>query len=156
MKPLLYIGVFFIGFSLQAQRPYPVYDNTASLCVQPGEGVGLRYDHAFPRFGLYLAGSRAAYRFVDGGSLNDHYRVCLGYVHRSTNVHKDGIINCYSLGISYNHYGSGQYVNYSLSPASLYPVSCEAGYGFSVYRLSIALRIDVIKFIPVLDFGVSF
>ena len=147
MKTLLALLLWLIigSFgSLSAQ-------NTIYLTAQPTDmGLGVRYDRQIGDLGLYGSLAKGHYKLEDGSYIDDHYKVSLGGL-----AYIPEHFGFVSFGISYHHYGS----YYFYEPRSgnvMTPISCEGGVGTWFGKVSVAFRMDIIKWESMVELGIKF
>ena len=145
MKKLLCLLFVVIGAlgTLSAQK------NTISLSLQPDDfGLGIRYDRDIARYGVYASLSYGNYNLLQG-YIKDHYKIAIGgKAHFNTAY--------LTLGGSLHRYGERNLTDISDNSRVLQPVSFEIGVGSRLDKVSIAFRMDVLKWESVVDIGFSF
>jgi hypothetical protein len=147
MKKILIILLLFVCGLASGQ-------STLYATLQPTDlGYGLRYDGVIKGYYAYTSLSKGEYNMPDGGYIKDHLKFAVGGIVTSNFFYKETIISC---GISYHHYGkyyfpTGLYDKYTLTPLSF-----EVGVGTKIDKITIAFRMDVLKWESSVDLGFNF
>lgn len=137
-----------IAFTGQAQR------RSYYVSFQPGDlGVGLRYDQR----DIYGSAAWGNYRFPSGSYIKNHVRLAGGYKIDAAKEIGSSVINHFSAGLVFHHYGTKDYYGFELNEQeALFPFSVEVGTGIRLNRIVGAVRFDVVKFEGVIDIGITF
>lgn len=142
MKKLLLMALLLYGVSLSAQR-------TFYASFLPNDlGIGVRMDERRGEAGLYTALSYGNYRF-ENGYINDHVRLTMGGI-----VYFDQ--SFMTVGMNAHTYGKHDFGDIKPAKAVLSPFSIEIGVGTKLDRVSVAFRIDLLKWDSSIDIGFTF
>lgn len=154
MKTLILTVIFALFTATLAGRD----PNALYLSVQPGDrGLGIRYDRYVGRTGIFLSGARGGYKFNDGGYIKDHYRFALGGIYQPRQKLNNPYIKDYfTFGLSYHLYGAREYNPIFINENVFKPWSFEFGGGVRLFKFAFGLRMDIIKWEGIVDFGWRF
>lgn len=167
MKKILITILLFLSFGI-ASAQYDYYDaiqpqdlgyekkkNTLYFSIEPTSmGMGLRYDRAiYNRLQAYTSVSTfGEYKTPEGGYIKDYVKVALGGMLNSPLMYEESFI---SFGVNYHHYGES-YFPYPVKDIVLAPISIEFGAGVKLEWMSVAFRLDVLKWESSIDVGINF
>ena len=134
---------------------YTPKSNTLYVSFEPTSlGLGLRYDrllteriHAYTSFSSF-----GKYETPEGGYIKDYYKIAVGGMLNSPVMFEESFI---SFGVNYHHYGKS-YFPYPVKNIVLAPVSVEFGAGVKLEWISVAFRMDILKWESSIDVGVNF
>jgi hypothetical protein len=111
-------------------------------------GVGLRYDHQFPKtgkYGFYVAGGYGVYV---RNEMNDykHAKAQLGFTRYLRNYAEPNWLVAFSIGLNAHHYTEIDYGYKPVEEIALRPVSGDLGVMFIIdQRLSLGWTWDILK-----------
>jgi hypothetical protein len=129
-------------------------NNSIYALLQPADlGYGLRYDRIFKNLGVYISGSYGNYNLPNGDYIKDHFKIASGLLMYSPCFVEDAFISC---GVSYHHYGEYYFSSGVIPNFTLSPVSCELGVGTRLGLISVAFRMDVLKYESSIEVGLNF
>lgn len=157
---LLSFGIVYSQYNYyDAVQPqglgYEKKNNTLYASFEPTSfGFGLRYDRAiYKRFQAYTSVSTFGnYNTPEGGYIKDYVKVAVGGMLNSPVMFEESYI---SFGLNYHHYGES-YFPYPVKDIVLAPVSVEFGAGVKLEWVSVAFRMDILKWESSIDVGVNF
>jgi len=125
--------------------------NTFYASAQPVDlGYGIRYDRKIDNFGVYASMSKGKYKIPEEFYIEKHIKLSLGGIAYSK-------YDCtfLSYGFNYNIYGD-YFLSDNTSRMTTYPVSIELGAGVLFPRMSMAVRLDMLKWESSIDLGIRF
>ena len=123
--------------------------NSIYLTYRPNDmGIGARIERVKKNVGIYVAYTRGEYSLGET-CFKKHNGYSIGIIH---NIEDYSFI---SAGMNYNYYSTEKIPDY-INPKAFKPISIELGTGIRVEWFVVALRIDIIKWEPVLDTGINF
>jgi hypothetical protein len=167
MKRLL-ITILFLLMCQFIDAQYNYYDaiqpedfgykqkkNTLYFLIEPTSmGMGLRYDRVINRYwqAYTSVSSFGEYNTPEGGYIKDYVKVAAGGMITGHWFNDGAFLSC---GINYHHYGES-YFPYPVNDIVLAPISFELGAGAKLEWISIAFRMDILKWESSIDIGINF
>jgi hypothetical protein len=123
--------------------------NTLYLSFQPTDlGLGIRYDRKLDNSGIYTAVTYGNYKFF-GGYIKDHVKLSIGGIAYLEN-------SFVTFGIAYNRYGR-RVCPEGMDCATVFQVfSPEVGVGSVFKNVTVAMRMDILKWESSIDVGFNF